>query len=126
MTFPSSGTLERLRARDESAMPDELHVRTPNTATDALGHTYDTGTYTTATTTPCRWRELTGREAELDRALAPDVTHNVWCPVGTPVALNQRIEVYQSGALALTAKVLWIVTGSIPTSIRLLCQELPA
>lgn len=124
MTFPSSGTLERLKARDESAMPDELHLLTADTDTDALGHTYETGTYTTASTVACRWRELTGREAEIARALAPDVTHNVWCPVGTTVSLNQRIEVYQSGTLSMTARVLWVITGSYPTSIKLLCQEL--
>lgn len=122
MTFPSAGTVDRLRARDESAMPDELRTQTPTTATDALGHTYDTG-YTTALTVSCRWRELAGREAEVARALAPDVTHSVWCPLGTTIALNQRIEVYQDSVLVLTAKVLWIKTGSYPTSIQLYCQE---
>ena len=125
MDLLSPTELADMQATDESAMPDELRLQTATTATDGLGHTYDTGTYTTATTTKCRWRELVGRELEIARSLSADVTHNVWCPVSTPVTLNQRLQVFQSGisTAVLTARVRWIVTGSYPTSIRLLCEE---
>lgn len=123
MTFPSEATLERLRLRDESAMPDELRLQTADTDTDALGHIYETGTYTTAFTVNCRWRELSGRELEIARALANEATHDIRYPLGTASSVGQRIQVYQLGVLALTARILWIGTGSYPTSVRLLCQE---
>jgi hypothetical protein len=121
--FLSADELADMQTLDESNMPDELRTQTATTATDSLGHTYASG-YATSLTVACRWRELSGRLADVDRALAPDATHYVWCPVGTTIALNQQIEVWQSSARALTAKVLWVITGSNATSIKLLCQEI--
>jgi hypothetical protein len=99
-------------------MPDELRLQTPGRDTDTLGHTFDTGTYTTAHTTSCRWKDLSGRDLEVARSFAATAQGVVACPNSTPVAVGQRFQVYQAGALALTARVVWIGGGSTPTSQR--------
>lgn len=99
-------------------MPDELRLQSPTRGTDRLGHAYDTGTYSTDTTTSCRWRDLGGRELEVARSLAATAEGMVACPNGISVAVGQRFQVYQAGTLVLTARVLWVGGGSIPTSQR--------